>query len=147
MLQTWEIDYILNYMNSLQPLVWVSAGAQCACAVPAASASPVVATSEQVGNVGVWLWTCSSSKCFPAPDAGAGLLTLTVTANHELPAWSIRAESDLSVKSTGGDRDVLFTEESCILQVQVKAYLLDPHPRLNRVASWWLMTSSSLELE
>lgn len=95
----------------------------------------------------VWLWTCGSSECSPAPDARAGLLTSTATTSHELPTWSIRVESDLSVKSTGGDRDVLFTEESSILQVQVKAYLLDPHPRLDGVASWWLKTSSSLKLE
>ncbi len=68
----------------------------------------------------VWLWTCCSSKCYPAVDARAGLVTSTATASHDLPPWSIRVESDLSVKSTGGDRDVLFTEESCILQFRLR---------------------------
>ncbi len=104
-------------------LVWVSAGAQCACAV---QQHQFPSGRQRARGGSVWLWTCSSSKCFPAPDARAWLVISTATASHELPTWSIRVESDLSVKSTGGDRDALFTEESCILQVQVKAYLLDP---------------------
>ncbi len=96
-------------------LVWVSAGAH------ARSKQHQFPSSRQWARGGsVWLWTCCSSKCYPAVDARAGLVTSTATASHDLPPWSIRVESDLSVKSTGGDRDVLFTEESCILQFRLR---------------------------